>query len=271
MCAAMSASLPTTARRAGSRRRPALRRRAPTTTWPTSSTPALRNCCGSAASCPPSARCSSWPAIPAPWSTVATTAGSRQACRPARASVFSPCSWCPRARPGPAGTRPRPTRRAPAHSACASTFPTSSGWPRDAWVTEITRQMRRALAAGKGREAGRLGRKAAQSGTGCSGSARRGPSFAGTPNRSRQPAWMTNPAWLATGFQEPACCHSGTAARPRLEATIARTRPPTALLRERDRLCRASMRPRRSLKSSLTLPPLFACPSMLVAAPIREG
>ena len=104
-------------------------------------------------------------------------------------------------------------------------------------------------------EVSRLGSKAFQSEAGSSGSARCGPPPAETPNRFRQPAWMTNPAWPATGFQEPACCQSGTAAKPKLEATTARTKPPTALLRERHRLCRANIRPRRSLKSLLTPAP----------------
>ena len=135
---------------------------------------------------------------------------------------------------------------------------------------QSTRGLRPGSNNGLDKEASWPGRKAAQSGADGSGSACCGLPSAGPPNRSRQPAWMTASAWLAIGFQEPGRCHSGTAASARPEAMAARTRPPTALLRERDRLCRASIRPRRSLKSSLTPAPFLPVPMSVAALTVES-
>jgi len=93
----------------------------------------------------------------------------------------------------------------------------------------------------------------------------------GTPGRLRQSAWTEDAAWPATGLQGPTRCRTRTTAKPRPEAMVARTRLPTAVLWRQDRLRRASIRPCNSSKLPLTSAPLFACPSMLAAAPIREG
>lgn len=95
-------------------------------------------------------------------------------------------------------------------------------------------------------------------------------SLARQRNRPRQSAWTEDAAWPATGPERPTWCQSRAAA-PRPETTASRTKLPMAVLRRRDRLRRASIRPCSSSKLPLTPPPLFACPSMLAAAPIREG
>jgi len=94
-----------------------------------------------------------------------------------------------------------------------------------------------------------------------------------TRQRTRlcQSVWTWGVAEPAINLQEPACCQSRTAAKPRPETTATRTRLPTAALRRRSLLCLASIFPCSSSKFPLTPDPLFVWPSMLAAAPIAEG
>ncbi len=93
----------------------------------------------------------------------------------------------------------------------------------------------------------------------------------GTPSSPRQSAWTEDAAWPATGFEEPTWCRSRRAVMPRPETTATTTKLPTAVLRRRNLLRLASIRPCSSSKFPLTPAPLCAWPSMLAAAPIREG
>jgi len=76
-------------------------------------------------------------------------------------------------------------------------------------------------------------------------------------NKPRQSAWTEDAGWLAMGSEGPTWCQSRTAA-PRPETAATRTRLPTAVLRRRDRLRRACIRPCSSSKLPLTPAPRFA-------------
>ena len=164
----------------------------------------------------------------------------------------SPCSPCSRPQAGAARgcARVRSRRQTAPPLPSAARRGVLDGSGRGA-SRHSTLGLRPGSNKGLDKKANRLGRKAAQSRAGGSGLGGRELPSAGTPNRSRQPAWMTDPARLATGPQEPACCQSGTAARPKPEATATRTRLPTALIRKRDRL-RLASRLCSSFKSPLT-------------------